>query len=449
MIFAGSTRQPRDTNGQRRDVILRWTARDQRGIDHLIGAEKNPADARAIKGLDFERKLMRMPRENMWRQRRVPVPKRTIELIALVAISSTLFLFLHTRDLHSRLKKMEVRLQPGEDDVLSANQLSSEGVQTDSNPSGIIHYSNVQRTVTGKYEEQETLDIEALNNTRRADRQVLFFNRVPKVGSQTFMELLRRLSIRNAFSFNRDRVQRVETIRLAPIEQLHLARMVSSYSEPSVYVKHVCFTNFTEFHLPEPIYINVVRDPVERVISWYYYVRAPWYYVERKQIFPDLPLPDPNWLKKDFESCVLKGDRECRYLEGEVHEGIGDHRRQTLFFCGHSEKCTPFNTVGALERAKLAVEKHYAVVGVLEDMNTTLAVLENYIPRFFQGATNVYYDQVNSFTRINRNFFKPPVSEEVKNLVRNNFTREVEFYQFCKQRLYRQYRALKLPSDVL
>lgn len=94
------------------------------------------------------------------------------------------------------------------------------------------------------------------------------------------------------------------------------------------------------FHLPEPIYINVVRDPVERVISWYYYVRAPWYYVERKQIFPDLPLPDPNWLKKDFESCVLKGDRECRYLEGEVHEGIGDHRRQTLFFCGHSEKCT-------------------------------------------------------------------------------------------------------------
>ncbi|KAG5309400.1 PIPE sulfotransferase, partial [Acromyrmex insinuator] len=461
---------------------------------------------------------------------------RTIELIALVAISSTLFLFLHTRDLHSRLKKMEVRLQPGEDDVLSANQLSSgskiillrnfvikyyqisydhrksaliisraaretreicaillkavhqprgrsnrvhikdkgcspeaeltaqlrvatskggerknigeHGIQTDSESNSIVHYPNVQRIFVEKYEDEEELDIDTLNNTKRADRQVLFFNRVPKVGSQTFMELLRRLSIRNAFSFNRDRVQRVETIRLAPIEQLHLARMVSSYSEPSVYVKHVCFTNFTEFHLPEPIYINIVRDPVERVISWYYYVRAPWYYVERKQIFPDLPLPDPNWLKKDFESCVLKDDRECRYLQGEIHEGIGDHRRQTLFFCGHSEKCTPFNTVGALERAKLAVEKHYAVVGVLEDINTTLTVLENYVPRFFQGATDVYYDQVNSFTRINRNFFKPPVSEEVKNLVRSNFTREVEFYQFCKQRLYRQYRALKLQSNV-
>lgn len=53
---------------------------------------------------------------------------RTIELVALVAISSSLFLFLHTRDLHSRLKKMEVRLQPGEDDVISANQLSSGNI---------------------------------------------------------------------------------------------------------------------------------------------------------------------------------------------------------------------------------------------------------------------------------------------------------------------------------
>lgn len=94
------------------------------------------------------------------------------------------------------------------------------------------------------------------------------------------------------------------------------------------------------FNLPTPIYVNIVRDPIERVISWYYYVRAPWYYVERKQAFPDLPLPDPRWLRKDFETCVLRGDRECTYNEGETHEGIGDHRRQSLFFCGHSHACT-------------------------------------------------------------------------------------------------------------
>ncbi|XP_030756677.1 heparan sulfate 2-O-sulfotransferase pipe-like [Sitophilus oryzae] len=137
-----------------------------------------------------------------------------------------------------------------------------------------------------------------LNNTRKAQQDIVFFNRVPKVGSQTLMELLRRLSIRNEFGFHQDRVQRVETIRLAPEDQAVLSGLVSSYEPPSVYIKHVCFTNVSSFGLPEPIYINLVRDPVERVISWYYYVRAPWYYVERKIAFPDIPLPDPKWLKK-------------------------------------------------------------------------------------------------------------------------------------------------------
>ena len=225
---------------------------------------------------------------------------------------------------------------------------------------------------------------------------------------------------------------------------------------------------------------------------------------------------------------------------GETHEGIGDHRRQTLFFCGHENECTwvgillfmmrllqrsmdfessiwkfngnywksplnvhliyfisvvlyfvvwsikrfvyniffyvllfrfffiyfmlllmllpaiiflryvmhccvcfcrPFNTDGALERAKFAVETQYSVVGVLEDLNTTLAVFEKYIPRFFAGATEIYYNEIRSLDKINKNLFKPPVSEEVKNLVRQNFTREIEFYNFCKQRLHKQFLA--------
>ena len=44
---------------------------------------------------------------------------------------------------------------------------------------------------------------------------------------------------------------------------------------------------------PIPIYVNMIRDPIERVISWFYYIRAPWYIIERKQAFPELPLPHP------------------------------------------------------------------------------------------------------------------------------------------------------------
>ncbi|XP_030570716.1 heparan sulfate 2-O-sulfotransferase pipe-like isoform X8 [Drosophila novamexicana] len=294
-----------------------------------------------------------------------------------------------------------------------------------------------------------SLNVRELNNTRKAQMELVFFNRVPKVGSQTFMELLRRLSERNNFQFHRDAVQKVETIRLAEDQQQEMAEVISELPEPSVFIKHVCFTNFTKFNLPTPIYLNVVRDPVERVISWFYYVRAPWYFVERKAAFPDLPLPHPAWLKKDFETCVLSGDQECTYTQGVTVEGIGDHRRQSLFFCGHDYECTPFNTVGALERAKFAVEQQYAVVGVLEDFNTTLSVLEKYVPRFFEGVRDIYATSAEYLTKINKNNFKPPVSEHVKDIVRRNFTNEIEFYQFCRQRLHKQYLAAHLPQRII
>lgn len=105
---------------------------------------------------------------------------------------------------------------------------------------------------------------------------------------------------------------------------------------------------------------------------------------------------------------------------------------------------SPFNTEGALQRAKFAVESQYAVVGVLEDLNTTLSVLENYVPKFFRGATKVFYEEITPLNKINGNSFKPPVSEEIKNLVRRNFTREIEFYEFCRQRLHKQQLALNM-----
>lgn len=95
----------------------------------------------------------------------------------------------------------------------------------------------------------------------------------------------------------------------------------------------------------------------------------------------------------------------------------------------------------ALEKAKRAVETQYSVVGVLEDLNLTLSVFEKYIPRFFTGAQDIYWNEVKNFDKINKNIFKPPVNEEIKEIVRRNFTREIEFYQFCKQRLYKQYMA--------
>ena len=84
-----------------------------------------------------------------------------------------------------------------------------------------------------------------LNNTRKALQEILFFNRVPKVGSQTFMELMKQLAYMNDFHFHRDGVQRVEMIRLSMQQQYDLSTAIANLPPPSAFVKHVCYTNFT------------------------------------------------------------------------------------------------------------------------------------------------------------------------------------------------------------
>jgi len=112
-----------------------------------------------------------------------------------------------------------------------------------------------------------------------------------------------------------------------------------------------------------------------------------------------------------------------------------------------SDLCRGFNTEVAMKKAMENVEKHYAVVGILEELNKTLTVLEHYVPRFFKGALNTYWNEVHMYSKINRNIYKPPVAESTKEIVRKNFTREIEFFEFCKQRLHKQYLALNLNEN--
>lgn len=58
-------------------------------------------------------------------------------------------------------------------------------------------------------------------------------------------------------------------------------------------------------------------------------------------------------------------------------------------------KCFRFlNDARALQRAKENVERYFSVVGVLEELNATLSVLENRLPRFFKNVQDIYYNEL-------------------------------------------------------
>ncbi|XP_050702583.1 heparan sulfate 2-O-sulfotransferase pipe-like isoform X2 [Eriocheir sinensis] len=204
--------------------------------------------------------------------------------------------------------------------------------------------------------------------------------------------------------------------------------------EPFAYI------NFTRFGQSPPIHVAVIRDPVERAVSRFYQARAPFTLVERQQLFPGLKLPSRGFLKKDLETCLRSPrDPECKYPVGKPALG-----HTVEFFCGHNDYCPIFGDRAGLAAAMGGVESGWAVVGVLEEWNKTLAVMEGYVPRFFSGATQLYYEHIHpSKTRRNENFYRPSVEAEAVKFLRKGFELEYEFYEFVKQRLDHQYRALE------
>merc|ERR1712166_758395 len=119
--------------------------------------------------------------------------RRVSELIALVSVSTTLFLFIQTRDLSNRLHEIQ---DPNLD-------LTGFDMKIDSGKSGSGGCLLPELTKPKSYlsrelsNEKSNLNPMDLNNTAKATKEILFFNRVPKVGSQTPMELLKSLSHKN------------------------------------------------------------------------------------------------------------------------------------------------------------------------------------------------------------------------------------------------------------
>ena len=134
--------------------------------------------------------------------------------------------------------------------------------------------------VNKKIQTDISITAKRLNNTKNANQGILIFNRVPKTGSTYMLRLLEQLQTENMFQSLADAdagngQHEVQIMTFAEkvgyIHQFEVQQ--DNLSMPYSFTKHMNFLDFEEFNKTNPIYINIVRNPVERVISWYYYKR--------------------------------------------------------------------------------------------------------------------------------------------------------------------------------
>ena len=64
--------------------------------------------------------------------------------------------------------------------------------------------------------------------------------------------------------------------------------------------------------------------------------------------------------------------------------------QQLTYFCGSAPECRQIGNEKALKLAKYNAEMYYSVIGVTEHMRISLAIFEEYFPRYILISNYLY-----------------------------------------------------------
>ena len=242
---------------------------------------------------------------------------------------------------------------------------------------------------------------------------VLVYNRVPKAGSSSMTSLLNKLSSKHDFdlvgwfdmpSHDYEKVREVIQTALKK-------------NRKTVVAQH--------FHFPELVdgdrvaYINVLRDPVSRCTSQYYYLR----YGDRDE--KDRQKIIDRYGDLSIDECIQSGNRSCFNCEGW---------KQSIFFCGRDGGlCKKMSPNMILDKAKATIDAHYTV-GVIEDFEGTVGVLERLYPSFFQGGVELLRKVTPQRVTKGIKEYIPP-SEESKEIIRGMLYQDIHLYVYVQSQL--------------
>lgn len=200
----------------------------------------------------------------------------------------------------------------------------------------------------------------------------------------------------------------------------------SKSENKTLYLRHLHFIDFENYGEKNPIYINIIRNPVEHWISNYYFLRNGFekdqkLTPEQKKKWETKWKTDPN-KHLSIEECIEKGLSDCVNIYSDL----------IPFFCGNDAWCRKRDRK-ALEAAKKNISGKYLFVGVLEDIENSLKLLELYLPNFFSGMSEIL-DKISKKLKTGSvTLNKKDDSEEVKKYLGDRLVLELELYEFVRQ----------------
>ncbi|XP_070582155.1 heparan sulfate 2-O-sulfotransferase 1-like [Ptychodera flava] len=250
----------------------------------------------------------------------------------------------------------------------------------------------------------------------KKDDIVVIYNRVPKTASTSFVGVAYDLCSVNGFNVLHLNTTRNSHVMSLP-DQTRFVQNVTNWNakKPAFYHGHLAFLDFSRFGVTtKPLYINIIRKPLDRLVSYYYFVRY------GDDFRPHLKRRRSGD-SQNFDDCVAKDEQEC------LPEKLW---LQVPFFCGHSQECWRPGSKWALEQAKHNLVEHFFLVGVTEQLEEFVAVLEASLPSMFHGSIERFQTGGKSHLRKTSNKLQPSEATIAKFQRSEIWQMENEFYEF-------------------
>ncbi|CAB03945.2 Heparan sulfate 2-O-sulfotransferase hst-2 [Caenorhabditis elegans] len=248
--------------------------------------------------------------------------------------------------------------------------------------------------------------------------KIVIYNRIPKTGSTTFTNAIAYdLYKENGFSVLHVNMTKNRQVMSLP-DQYTFVNNITTWTErlPAFYHGHVAFIDFQRFGIANPIYINIIREPLERLLSHYYFLR----YGDNYRIGLKRSRAGNN---ETFDECYSRGGKDCDMKQMWI---------QIPYFCGHYHFCTEVGNPEALRVAKQNVLEKYLLVGTTSRMRDMIALLEVTVPDFFKGALG-HFDSLDA-NRAHLRYTKKkiPPNDQTLSMIRRDevYKMEREFYDF-------------------
>ncbi|KAI5704636.1 hypothetical protein M8J75_007456 [Diaphorina citri] len=190
---------------------------------------------------------------------------------------------------------------------------------------------------------------------------------------------------------------------------------------PALYHGHFGFIDFQQFGSKEqPLFINILRKPLDRLVSYYYFLR----YGDNYR--PHL-VRKKHGDKTTFDECIRLNRTEC---------SLENMWLQVPFLCGHAAACWVPGNPWALEKAKENLVTKYLLVGVTEELTDFVSLLEAALPSFFRGGTDHFLTSNKShLRRTNRKI--DPSEETVQQIKKSKIWElENELYEYALEQFH-------------